>query len=74
MEIKKEINFKDLKDICWSGAINTLETIEEKEKEKELMLLLENTFFEEIPTETEIKDFLWFEDDFIFKQLGIEEE
>ena len=73
MEIKKEIDFEDLKDMCWSGAVDTLETIEEKEKEEELMELLESNF-EEIPTETEINDFLWFEDDFIFEQLGIEEE
>ena len=73
MEIKKEIDFEDLKDICWSGAINTLEKIEEEEKEEELMELLESNF-EEIPTETEINDFLWFEDDFIFEELGIEEE
>lgn len=74
MEIKKEINFEDLKNICWSGAIDTLETIEEKEKEEELMELLEGSFEDNIPTETELNDFLWFDDDFIFKQLGIEVE
>ena len=57
----------------WSGAINTLKTIEENEKEEELMTLLENTF-EDVPTETEVNDFLWFDDDFIFEQLGIEME
>ena len=74
MEIKKECNFEDLKKICWSGAVDTLETIEENEKEEELMTLLETTFFEEIPTETKINDFLWFDDSFIFEQLNIEEE
>lgn len=74
MEIKKECNFEDLKKICWSGAVDTLKTIEEKEKEEELIELLESTFEDKIPTETEINDFLWFDDDFIFEQLGIEEE
>lgn len=70
MEIKKDYNFNDLKDNCWSGAIDTLETIEENEKEEELMALLEDTF-EDVPTETEVNDFLWFEDDFIFEELEI---
>lgn len=72
MEIKKDYNFNDLKNNSWSGAVDTLETIEENEKEEELMTLLENTF-EDVPTETEVNDFLWFEDDFIFEELGIEE-
>ena len=70
MEIKKDYNFNDLRNNCWSGAIDTLETIEENEKEEELMTLLEDTF-EDVPTETEVNDFLWFEDDFIFEELGI---
>lgn len=73
MEIKKDYNFNDLKKNSWSGAIDTLETIEENEKEEELMALLENTF-EDVPTETEVNDFLWFDDDFIFEELGIEVE
>lgn len=71
MEIKKDYDFNDLKANSWSGAINTLETIEENEKEEELMQLLELTF-EDVPTETEVNDFLWFDDDFIFEELGIE--
>lgn len=73
MEIKKDYNFEDLKKNSWSGAVDTLETIEENEKEEELIQLLENTF-EDVPTETEVNDFLWFDDDFIFEELGIEEE
>ena len=73
MEIKKDYDFEDLKRNSWSGAINTLEKIEENEKEEELMQLLEYTF-EDVPTETEVNDFLWFDDDFIFEELGIEME
>lgn len=72
MEIKKDYSFEDLKQNSWNGAINTLEKIEENEKEEELMTLLEITF-EDVPTETEVNDFLWFDDDFIFEELGIKE-
>lgn len=34
MEIKKDYNFNDLKENSWSGAIDTLETIEENEFEE----------------------------------------
>ena len=73
MEIKKDYDFEDLKRNSWSGAINTLEKIEENEKEEELMQLLEYTF-KDVPSETEVNDFLWFDNDFIFKELGIKEE
>ena len=35
MYIKKEIGFGDLQDICWCGALDTLNTIEENGKEEE---------------------------------------
>lgn len=73
MEIKQSFNFYDLKNECWSGAINTLEIIEENDQEEELMELLEDNF-SDIPTLTEVNDFLRFENDFIFEQLNIEEE
>ena len=57
MYVKKEIDFEDLKDMCWSGAIDTLEKIEKEEKEEELMELLESSFEDNIPTETELNDF-----------------
>lgn len=72
MYIKKEFDFEDLKQECWSGAINTLETIEQNEKEQDLINLLENDF-EQIPTITEVNDLLWFEDEYIFEQLGIKQ-
>lgn len=73
MEIKKDYDFEDLKRNSWSGAINTLKKIEENEKEEKLMQLLEYTF-EDVPSETEVNDFLWFDDDFIFEELGIKGE
>jgi len=74
MFIKKEYNFNDLKHTVWSGAIDTINTIEEHNKEDALMDLLEEMFFNSIPDETQINDFLRFETEFIFETLGIEEE
>ena len=74
MYIKKEYDFNDLKNNSWSGAINTINTIEEHNKENALMELLEELFFETIPDETQINDFLWFDSDYIFETLGIKTE
>ena len=56
---------------AWSGAIDTLEIIKEHGKIKELEWLLEDLFCDETPTETQINDLLWFDDEYIFKQLNI---
>ena len=74
MYIKKEINFGDLQDICWGGAVDTLNTIEENGKEDELIDLLEDVFCDEIPTDTEVNDFLWFDTATIFDVLDITED
>ena len=74
MYIKKEYDFADLKNNSWSGAVNTLKTIEEAGKEDELMSLLEDLFWGVTPEETEVNDFLWFDDDYIYERLGIKEE
>lgn len=76
MEIKKEYNnFYEIEDMVWSGAIDTLNSIVEANKEDEFMQLLEDVFMDsEIPTETEVNDFIWFETDFIFEHLGLDED
>ena len=73
MYIKKEYDFNDLYNNSWSGAVSTLDNIREAEKEEELMQLLEDVFVD-IPTETDVNDYLWFNEDEIFNMLGIEEE
>ena len=73
MEVKKEIsNFWELKDNSWSGALDTLKDIERADKEDNLMQLLEEVFADrETPTETEVNDFLWFEREFIYENVGL---
>ncbi len=76
MYIKQEMDFNDLMNNCWGGAIDTLNTINEWNKENELMNHLKDVFdsyFDNIPTMTEVNDYLWFEDEAIFEALGISE-
>ena len=73
MYIKKDFGFEELKDNSWSGAVDTLEDIEKSDKEEELIELLEQVFFDEIPTDTEVNDYLWFERDEIYSNLGLNE-
>lgn len=76
MYIKQEMDFNDLINNCWGGAIDTLNTINEWNKENELMNHLKDVFdsyFDNIPTMTEVNDYLWFEDEAIFEALGISE-
>ena len=73
MYVKIEMDYRTLKNNSWSGALDTLKDIEEADKEDELMYLLEEIFTDTIPTETEINDFLWFERDYIYESLGLDE-
>ena len=66
-----EMNFIDLLENCWSGAIDTLEYIKEHDKEEELLYLIEEL---DIHDMTAINDFLWFDDEYIYECLGITEE
>lgn len=74
MKIMKEYDFEELYKDSWSGAINTLDTIMKNDMENELMEHLEDIFSDQIPTETEVNDYLWFESDYIYECLGIDVE
>ena len=74
MLIVREYTFKDLYKNSWSGAVDTLDTIEKYNKEEDLMFILKDAFADKVPTETEVNDFLWFDRDYIFECLGIDEE
>ena len=72
MEIIKEVsNFYELKENSWSGALDTLKDIENTDKEDELMELLEEVFSGKTPTESEVNDFLWFDRDYIYENVGL---
>ena len=73
MYVKIEMDYRTLKNNSWSGALDTLKDIEEADKEDELMYLLEEVVFADTtPTETEVNDFLWFERNYIYENLGLD--
>ena len=71
LTIKKEIDFNDLKNMVWSGAVDTMQRIEDEQKQDSLMDLLNEVFCEEQPDITDVNDYLWFESDDIYEYLGI---
>lgn len=74
MEIRKEINgFNELADMVWSGATDTIADIQNANKETEFMNFLEMVFCDEVPTDTEVNDYIWFERDCIYENIGLTE-
>ena len=73
MEIRMDVGINELYDMSWSGGRDTLDDIFDHDKEEELMNLLEEVFFDEIPSDTEVNDFLWFERDMIYERCGLDE-
>lgn len=74
--VKAELSFEDLQSQCWSGALDTLNTIAENDMEDAFMSFLayDMSYEDNTPTLTEINDLLWFDDEFIFETLGIKSE
>ena len=74
MEIRKEINgFNELADMVWSGAVDTIKDIQNANKEDEFMNFLEAVFCDEVPRDVEVNDFIWFERDYIYENIGLTE-
>ena len=71
MKIYVDYEFNDLCNCCDNYARQTLNKIEEEEKETELMNLLNDCFIDDIPHFNEINDFLAFDSEWIFETLGI---
>ena len=72
MEVIKDIvNYYELKENSWSGALDTLEDIEKADKEQELMDFLEEIFADRTPTETEVNDLLWHDREYIYENVGL---
>ena len=71
MKITSEMSLKNFK--AWSGAKDTLNKLIELDKCDELEFILDDLYPDGL-TETELNDILWFDDEWIFETLGIEEE
>ena len=70
MKITSEISLKNFK--AWSGAKDTLNKLIELDKCDELEFILDDLYPNGL-TDTQLNDILWFEDEWIFETLGIEE-
>ena len=55
---------------AWSGAVETKERIIEEGKADDFDNLIEELYPDGL-SETELNDLLWFEEEWIFEQLGI---
>lgn len=58
---------------AWSGAVETQERIINEGKADDFDNLIEELYPDGL-SETELNDLLWFEEDWLFEQLGIENE
>ena len=71
MKISREMNLRNVE--AWSGAKDTLNKLIELDKCEELEAVLEDIYPDGI-SETQLNDILWFDDEWIFETLGIEED
>ena len=71
MKVYNEITIEEFE--AWSGAKDTKQVIIDNNKEADFECLIEELYPDGID-ETTLNDILWFDDDWLFEQLGIEEE
>lgn len=71
MKIIKEMEIRDFE--AWSGAVHTLNKIIEFDKCDEFDNLIDELYPDGL-TDTELNDILWFEEEWIFESLGINED
>lgn len=71
MEIKQDMDFGDLENNCWGQAVDILKEISDADKEDALMNYLEEIYYDEIPTLTEINDVLAYDWEQVYKDIGM---
>ena len=71
MEIKQDMDFRDLENNCWGQATKILEEISDADKKDALMSYLEDTFYGDIPTLTEVNDLLAYDWEQVYKDIGM---
>ena len=70
MKITSEMSLKNFK--AWSGAKDTLNKLIELDKCDELEFILDDLYPDGL-TDTQLNDILWFDDEWVYETLGIEE-
>ena len=68
MKIISQTTLRNFK--AWSGAEDTLKTILDSGQDEQFDLMIEELFPDGL-TETELNDMLWFDSEWVFQQLGI---
>ena len=71
MKVTTDLDLRSFK--AWSGAIETQERIVNEGKEDDFDSLIEELYPDGID-ETQLNDILWFEEDWLFEQLGIDND
>ena len=71
MEVKQDMDFDDLRKNCWGQAVDILDEIEKADKENALMSYLEDIYYDDIPTLTEINDLLAYDWEKLYDDIGI---
>ena len=71
MTISSDVRLRDFE--AWSGAISTKDVIIENGKEGAFEELI-NELYPDGLSATELNDLLWFDDEWLYEQLGIEIE
>lgn len=76
LNVKEVYNFNELYNSSWGGAVDTLKTIEENEKEDDLLSLINDLLscYENGLDRTALNDYLWFDRDYIYESLEINED
>ena len=69
LTVSRELNLKEFEALA--GGKQRLERIIELDKVQEVEDLINEIFNNETITETELNDFLWFDDDYIAEYLGM---
>lgn len=58
----------------WSGAKDTIAEVRKANKMDELQAHIEDVFFKDVPTATQLNDYVWFNSEDIFNAIGIDKE
>jgi hypothetical protein len=72
IEIKIEIeDIYDLKNKCWGQASSILDEIDDADLGDDLMSHLEDVFFDQQPTMTELNDYIAYDWEYIYEAIGM---
>lgn len=58
----------------WSGAKDTIAEVRKANKMDELQAHIEDVFFKDVLTATQLNDYVWFNSEDIYNAIGIDKE